>query len=93
MAYVFPTPVRATGTGFVIGVGRAGSVLAPVLAGYLLQRGQDSGAVLADTLAHVGLVMSIGSLVGAFVLVFLKLGANKPSVYAEKNSAMSPLKT
>src|SRR5207245_2541405 len=36
VAYAFPTHVRATGTGFVIGVGRGGAVLSPWLAGYLL---------------------------------------------------------
>jgi MFS family permease len=77
LAYVFPTHTRATGTGFVIGVGRAGAVLAPVLAGFLLQQGLDNGAALGHTLANVGLVMSIGSLAAAFVLLFLKLG-DKP---------------
>lgn len=77
VAYVFPTHVRATGTGFVIGVGRGGAVLAPAVAGYLLQSGQDAGAVLADTLAHVGLIMGLGSLVAAVALVFLKLGNGK----------------
>ncbi len=76
VAYVFPTHVRATGTGFVIGVGRGGAVLAPALAGYLLQRGQDNGDALADILAFVATVMGVGSLMAAIVLVFLKLSAD-----------------
>jgi benzoate transport len=77
VAYVFPTHVRATGTGFVIGVGRGGAVLSPIIAGYLLQQGQDAGTATADILAHVGMVMGIGSLLGAIVLIFLKLGTDK----------------
>ena len=36
-AHAYPTHVRATGTGFAIGVGRGGSVLAPAVAGFLFQ--------------------------------------------------------
>lgn len=71
VAYAFPTHVRATGTGFVIGVGRFGAVLAPMLAGYLLQTGVS--------LPTIGLVMGAGSLLAAGVLMFLKLGTDKPS--------------
>ena len=65
VAYVFPTHVRATGTGFVIGIGRGGSVLSPMIAGYLLESG--------TTLANVALTMAMGSLIGAVVLFFLPL--------------------
>jgi len=64
-ATVFPTHVRATGTGFAIGVGRGGAALAPVLAGYLLQAGLG--------LQFVALVMATGSLVAAAVLMALKI--------------------
>lgn len=33
---IFPSTVRATGTGIVIGAGRAGGVISPVLAGHLM---------------------------------------------------------
>jgi MFS family permease len=66
VAYAFPTHVRATGTGFVIGIGRGGAVLSPWLAGYLL----DSGA----TLPTVGMIMATGSLLAAAALLFLRLG-------------------
>jgi len=72
VAYAFPTHVRATGTGFVIGVGRGGAVLSPIIAGYLLQ----SGA----TLPQVGMAMGIGSLLAAVALLFLKLGTDKPAM-------------
>src|SRR5690606_28748286 len=32
-AHAYPTQVRAAGTGFAIGVGRGGSILAPIIAG------------------------------------------------------------
>lgn len=78
VAYVFPTHVRATGTGFVIGVGRGGAVLSPIIAGYLL----NSGA----TLPTVGMAMAVGSLIGAVVLVFLKMGPDKPSTVASRRA-------
>ena len=68
-AYAFPTHVRATGTGFVIGVGRGGAVLAPIFAGYLLESG--------FTLPTVGFVMGLGSLFGAIVLFFVKIGGGE----------------
>jgi benzoate transport len=66
-AQVFPTHVRATGTGFAIGVGRGGAVLAPVLAGYLFQAGFG--------LQAVGTMMATGSLLSAAALLALKVRA------------------
>jgi MFS family permease len=68
-AYAFPTHVRATGTGFVIGVGRGGAVLAPIFAGYLL----DSGFGLPT----VAMVMAVGSFLGAVVLLFVRLDSER----------------
>lgn len=56
-AEVFPTRVRATGTGFAIGVGRGGAALAPFLAGVLFQAGFG--------LQIVAIIMGCGSLVAA----------------------------
>jgi len=66
-AQVFPTYVRATGTGFAIGVGRGGAMLAPVIAGYLFQAGL--------ALQTVALVMACGSLMAAAALFALKVRA------------------
>jgi MFS family permease len=71
VAYAFPTHVRATGTGFVIGVGRGGAVLSPILAGYLFNIGMS--------LSSVALWMGIGSLVAAIVLVFFKVSTSMQS--------------
>ncbi|MEY4642695.1 MAG: hypothetical protein RLZZ227_2689 [Pseudomonadota bacterium] len=73
-AYVFPTHVRATGTGFVIGMGRGGAILAPAIAGYLMQSGINAGTDPATYLASTAMVMGLGSLIGAIVLCFLKFG-------------------
>ena len=63
-AKVFPTHVRATGTGFAIGVGRGGAALAPVCAGYLFQAGLG--------LQTVSICMAAGSLVALLALLGLK---------------------
>jgi benzoate transport len=64
-AQVFPTHVRATGTGFAIGVGRGGAALAPVAAGYLFRAG--------FTLQVVALIMACGSLLAAVTLLALRV--------------------
>jgi benzoate transport len=69
-AQVFPTHVRASGTGFAVGVGRGGSVLAPIIAGFLFEGGY--------ALPTVALIMSLGSMVAAGVLSFLKLETDQP---------------
>jgi MFS family permease len=66
IAQAFPTQVRAFGTGFTVGVGRGGSVLAPIIAGFLFQYGY--------ALPIVALTMAMGSTLGAGVLLWLKLG-------------------
>ncbi len=64
IARSFPTGVRASATGFVIGVGRGGSALAPALAGFLFAGGYG--------LQAVAILMSIGSLVAAGALFLLR---------------------
>jgi hypothetical protein len=56
--------VRASGTGFAIGVGRGGSVLSPIVAGFLLQGGMQ--------LPLLSLIMGTGSLLAFAALVWLK---------------------
>jgi MFS transporter, AAHS family, vanillate permease len=62
-AQVFPTHVRATGTGFAVGFGRAGAWLAPIIAGYLFHAGYG--------LEFVAIAMGAGSLIGALALWLL----------------------
>jgi benzoate transport len=65
-AHVFPTSLRATGTGFAIGVGRAGAALSPIAAGLLLEAGIG--------LQSVALVMGLGSLLAAGAILAIKPG-------------------
>jgi len=64
-ARAFPTHIRATGTGFAIGVGRGGAALSPVLAGFLFSGGFG--------LAGVAIVMACGSLLSFAALAFTRL--------------------
>jgi benzoate transport len=80
-AQAFPTHVRATGTGFAIGIGRGGSVLAPITAGFLFKWGY--------TLPTVTIYMAMGSLVAAGVLSLLKLKPDQPASITLLSSARS----
>ncbi|MDE2403208.1 MAG: MFS transporter [Sphingomonadales bacterium] len=63
VAASFPTTIRGGGTGFVIGVGRGGAALSPILGGVLFQSGLTLGPVAA--------VMACGSLLAAAALLAL----------------------
>lgn len=60
-ANTFPTRLRATGTGFVIGVGRAGAAIGPVIAGFLLASDMERGGV--------AMIMAVGSFSAAIALI------------------------
>jgi benzoate transport len=62
-AQVFPTHVRATGTGFAVGFGRAGAFIAPIIAGYLFHEG--------FSLEFVAIAMGVGSLLATLALWLL----------------------
>src|SRR3954471_9445781 len=64
-AQAFPTHVRAFGSGFAIGLGRGGSFLAPIVAGYLFQAGFG--------LPVVAVVMGLGSTLAAITLLRLRV--------------------
>jgi benzoate transport len=80
-AQAFPTHVRAGGTGFAIGIGRGGSVLAPITAGFLFKWGY--------ALPTVALYMAMGSLAAAGVLALLKLKPDQPASITLLSSARS----
>lgn len=63
MATTFPSDIRASGTGVVIGVGRGGAALGPVIAGFLFTAGFD--------LLVVSIVMGAGAVVAALALAML----------------------
>jgi len=60
LAQVYSASTRATGTGFAIGMGRGGSVLAPILAGFLFAAGQG--------LQTVSVIMGLGSTIAAIAI-------------------------
>ena len=60
---VYPTRARATGVGWMIGIGRIGSIIAPVVAGYLLAAG-ISGPGLYRIF---GVVIAIGGVMVYFL--------------------------
>jgi len=72
----FPAYARATGTGFALGIGRAGAAGSPIVAGYLFTvlGGQTTApGHLNDHLLPVSLVMTAGSLIGIVLLLMLPL--------------------
>lgn len=68
LAGAFPAHLRASGTGFAIGVGRAGAILAPIIAGYLFHAGFG--------LQVVAVAMGIGSLLAAACVLALPKAAS-----------------
>lgn len=78
VAGAFPTRVRASATGFVIGVGRGGSALAPALAGLLFAAGY--------ALSSVATCMAVGSSVAA---ASIALFARRPTTL-EPNGSLEP---
>ncbi|MBV9884877.1 MAG: MFS transporter [Sphingomonadaceae bacterium] len=63
----FPAYARATGTGLVLGVGRAGAAGSPILAGFLF------AAIGKEHLLTVSVIMAAGSVVAALLLLMLPL--------------------
>jgi benzoate transport len=82
-AAAFPTHVRATGTGFAIGLGRGGSFLAPVIAGLLFDKGFG--------LSTVAIVMGLGSTMAAIMLLLLKQGSESSPQPAHEPQASGRL--
>ena len=71
-AQAFPTELRAGGTGFVVGMGRGGAALGPVIAGFLFEGGYG--------LSIVAFAMALGSLLGALAIFALRTPASpKPT--------------
>lgn len=63
----FPAYARATGTGFVLGVGRAGAAGSPIIAGFLFT------ALGNDQLLTVSVIMSVGAIIGAGLIWMLPM--------------------
>lgn len=64
----FPGATRATGTGFVVGLGRVGSAIGPSVAGLLFSLGFER--------ALVSVAMAAPAILAAFILARKRLGAH-----------------
>jgi MFS family permease len=64
MASMLPTDLRAGGTGFIIGMGRGGAALGPVVAGLVFASGAG--------LLAVSILMAMGSAVAFLALIGLR---------------------
>ncbi|MFV0644753.1 MAG: MFS transporter [Sphingomonadaceae bacterium] len=63
----FPAYARATGTGFVLSIGRLGAASSPIIAGYLFD------ALGNDQLFTVSTIMAMGSVAAAIMIMLLPL--------------------
>jgi benzoate transport len=75
-AQTYPAALRASGTGFVIGIGRGGSALGPVVAGALFAGGNSP--------LIVSLAMGVGGLIAATMICLL------PRARSENNAPPPP---
>ncbi len=76
LAKSYSSELRASGTGFAIGIGRIGGALGPILAGYLFSKGFG--------LATVASFLAIGSIISAISL--LALFWTKSTLYTGNNT-------
>ncbi|MCG8673403.1 MAG: MFS transporter [Pseudomonadales bacterium] len=63
-ASTFPSSLLGSGSGLVLGIGRGGAVLGPMIPGFLFAAGLE--------LQTVAIIMAAGSLSGGVMLLFLK---------------------
>jgi MFS family permease len=62
-ATIYPTPIRSTGAGWGMAMGRFGQIIGPLIAGVLLGAGWTAGPIMTVT--------ACGGLIGAvFVVLF-----------------------
>ncbi len=73
-ADTYPTEIRATGVGWFLGVGRAGSIVGPLLAGFLLSIGVSNRAIFLMAVAP--------ALVAAFAGLGLGMSTPRPQSVA-----------
>lgn len=81
MAQVFPAEVRGSGTGIVIGFGRGGAALSPVIAGLLFTQGVS--------LQGVSICLGAGALVAALAVFLLGRAASAQQTASSGPSPVS----
>ena len=72
----YPTAIRATGVGWSLGIGRVGSILGPILGGFLLSYG--------GTARHVFWAAAIPALIATFAALAVSLMKKDVGVPAER---------
>jgi benzoate transport len=77
---VYPAPLRATGVGAAISVGRAGAIIAPTTAGWLLDAGWTPLALYVTT----------GAVFCAAGLLLLAMRGEQPTAKAERGTEPTP---
>jgi MFS family permease len=77
----FPAYARATGTGFVLGIGRLGAAGSPLIAGALF------GALGNDQLLTVSIIMAMGSIVSLLLFLMLPEREGDATMMAEAAAA------
>ncbi|MFF1271841.1 MFS transporter [Streptomyces marokkonensis] len=77
---VYPAPLRATGVGAAISVGRVGAIIAPTTAGWLLDAGWTPLALYVTT----------GAVFCAAGLLLLAMRRNQPAVKAARDTRPTP---
>jgi predicted MFS family arabinose efflux permease len=78
----FPAHVRATGTGFVLGIGRLGAATSPIMAGALFDHFGKSDLIT------VSAIMAMGSVLSAVMFFLLPIrDADAEAVAAESVAA------
>jgi MFS transporter, AAHS family, 4-hydroxybenzoate transporter len=83
-ATVYPTPIRSTGVGWGMAMGRFGQIIGPLIAGGLLGAGWTAGPIMTVT-ACGGLIAAV------FVVLFSAwLVTNKGQASAKELSATTP---
>lgn len=66
---LFPTRLRATGSGFCYNIGRIVAACGPLLVGMISARAGGSSAVLGQTLLWVGVIPLLGGLTARYFIV------------------------
>ncbi|MGA8650357.1 MAG: MFS transporter [Xanthobacteraceae bacterium] len=83
-ATIYPTPIRSTGIGWGMAMGRFGQIVGPLIAGALLGAGWTAGRIM--------LVIACGGLIGAvFIVLFRAWFVRRSEFAAEDASAKTPV--
>jgi len=82
-AMIYPTPIRSTGVGWGMAMGRFGQIVGPLIAGALLGAGWHAAPIM--------IVTACGGLIGAlFVVLFRAWFVMRDRIAASKRTQPSP---